>query len=115
MAAEQQYSDFKAELIRIGNQLFPERNGIEFDEGTHPDTKEQFVFFFPFWSDEEDKVDLFIRTVRNELLSISQLSEQNDSNLFVYEVWKSAHQSCDNWDVTFSLALEYKFTENVQP
>jgi hypothetical protein len=114
MTATEHYSIFKSELLKVLSKALPERDIDDFDEHEHPNTKVPFICF-TFLCSEEDKVDKFIRSVRDELLTYPEFTDKKDSNKFVYEVWKSHIQSHDYWSVHFWLASKYKLVEDSQP
>lgn len=110
----QDYERFKLALLTILAEIVPSRNQGDFDEGVHPDTGVKFISFTWHLS-EEGRVDSFLKAVRNRLLIYPRLSDDDVTDGFMFEIWKSHIQSHDYWSLTFWLADKYTFTEDSQP
>ncbi|MND27426.1 hypothetical protein D3C80_178920 [compost metagenome] len=111
---EGKFELFKERLFEVLERTLPDRDLNNHEVVVDPDTREPFVFF-TFFLSEEVEVDKFIRAVRESLLKWPELSVQTDTNQFVYTVWKSHIQSHDYWSVHFWLSEKYSFTEDSQP
>ena len=109
-----EYMDFKADVFKIAAEILPASKLEDYNECEDPDTGDMF-FWFTFFSSEEAIVDSFIRVTRDRLLGSPQLSDQLNTEAYVYSVEKSLILSHNYWSVAFGLADRYEFVENSQP
>ena len=94
------YESFKKAVLNIAVETVPNRKVDDFDEQENPDSK-NLSFCFTFFLSEEEHVDIFIKEVRNRLLKWPELNEDENTDGYIYEVWKSHIQSHDYWSVCF--------------
>lgn len=110
----QDYERFKLALLNILAEIVPSRGQGDFDECVIPDLGAKCISFTWHLS-EEERVDTFLKAVRNRLLIHPRLSDDVVTDGFVFEIWKSYIESHEYWSLDFWLADKYTFTENSQP